>query len=182
TMAELYLRQGFRDRALEIYRQLQAQNPGSAALRERVRQLESGERGRSNGKESIRDFFAGLTTRRPAHPPAAREGGGEGETPHEWALPQERADGSTGASAQDEAAASALASAFVDRPDHPPTSETRPGASGGGDTVSFDDFFAPPHPPSADAPGADRDSGERADEASESDLASFHAWLAGLKK
>lgn len=44
TMAELYLQQGFTAEALEIYRQLVAQNPGDANLRDRVRHLEAGGR------------------------------------------------------------------------------------------------------------------------------------------
>ena len=41
TMAELYLSQGYHDRALEVYRQLVAQQPGDAALRARMEQVES---------------------------------------------------------------------------------------------------------------------------------------------
>ncbi|MBW7934858.1 MAG: hypothetical protein H3C62_14865, partial [Gemmatimonadaceae bacterium] len=44
TMAELYLQQGFRDEALEVYRQLLAQNPDDVGLAERVKHLEHGTR------------------------------------------------------------------------------------------------------------------------------------------
>ena len=44
TMAELYLQQGFRDEALNVYRQLLAQNPDDHGLAERVRNLEHGTR------------------------------------------------------------------------------------------------------------------------------------------
>jgi tetratricopeptide (TPR) repeat protein len=44
TMAELYLQQGFRDEALEIYRQLSARNPHDHTLRERVHALAEGAR------------------------------------------------------------------------------------------------------------------------------------------
>ncbi|MCC7193937.1 MAG: tetratricopeptide repeat protein [Gemmatimonadaceae bacterium] len=44
TMAELYLQQGFRDEALEVYRKLAEQNPDDAALRERIHSLEAGKR------------------------------------------------------------------------------------------------------------------------------------------
>jgi hypothetical protein len=44
TMAELYLQQGFRDEALDVYRQLLAQDPGDTGLAERVRHLERGSR------------------------------------------------------------------------------------------------------------------------------------------
>ena len=72
TMAELYLSQGFREEALEVYKQLSAQNPGDESLKDRVRSIESG--GRSSlafGKvinedaDSARGFFAALSSRRP---------------------------------------------------------------------------------------------------------------------
>jgi tetratricopeptide (TPR) repeat protein len=40
TMAQLYLKQGFPDRALGVYRELVAQNPGDRALRERMERIE----------------------------------------------------------------------------------------------------------------------------------------------
>ena len=44
TMAELYLQQGFRDEALQVYRQLAEMNPNDESLRDRIRSLESGSR------------------------------------------------------------------------------------------------------------------------------------------
>jgi tetratricopeptide (TPR) repeat protein len=40
TMAELYVKQGFHDRALGVYRQLVAQNPNDRGLRERMERVE----------------------------------------------------------------------------------------------------------------------------------------------
>ena len=40
TMAELYLQQGYRDRALDVYRQLIEQSPGDMGLRERMARVE----------------------------------------------------------------------------------------------------------------------------------------------
>lgn len=218
TMAELYLKQGFRDRALDIYRQLRQQSPENEALQERILRLEAEksvpkaksaesrsagdpDSARDNGKETIRDFFAALTTRR--HTPATRKAVVEGESPHEWAVPQERVDAGAGSgtrdgarsggvlqaaavSPHDEAAARALANAFVDEPDRsvpssaPPAGSDPTPAQGEREHISFDDFFAQPASP--DTGSADRDSSEAPDEGSASDLASFHAWLAGLKK
>ena len=39
-MAELYLRQGYRDEALGVYRKLVSQSPGDGALRSRMERLE----------------------------------------------------------------------------------------------------------------------------------------------
>ena len=43
-MAELYLQQGFRDEALQVYRQLAALNPDDESIKDRIRHLESGDR------------------------------------------------------------------------------------------------------------------------------------------
>ncbi len=84
TMAELYLQQGFPDRALAIYRQLAAQRPSDVALRERIAQLERGEVGEREGGagvmrsgRSVREFFGALAYRRP---PARVSPGGEPAT------------------------------------------------------------------------------------------------------
>ena len=65
TMAELYLQQGFRDEALNVYRQLLAQNPNDPGLRERVYQLEHGAR------SSI--SMAAMVDPTPLSSPAVRE-------------------------------------------------------------------------------------------------------------
>jgi tetratricopeptide (TPR) repeat protein len=77
TMAELYLQQGFRDEALNVYRQLLAQNPNDATLRSRVEHLEGGAPSsvadaaavdvaapNGAGPVTVRSFFAALATRR----------------------------------------------------------------------------------------------------------------------
>ena len=77
TMAELYLQQGFREEALNVYRQLLAQNPNDAALRSRVEHLEGGASSsfadaaavdvtapNGAGPVTVRAFFAALATRR----------------------------------------------------------------------------------------------------------------------
>jgi tetratricopeptide (TPR) repeat protein len=55
TMAELYLQQGFRDEALEVYRQLLVQSPDDDTLRERVAQLESGSRSSFSAAGGVSD-------------------------------------------------------------------------------------------------------------------------------
>ena len=102
TMAELYLQQGYVQEALDIYRQLAAQNPSDETLRERVRQLEQGsrssvgmaaisddvvqaahKRATSKPKKTIRHFFAKLAMRRvverEAPEPAGEDDGGQGD-------------------------------------------------------------------------------------------------------
>ena len=84
TMAELYLQQGFRDAALDVYRRLLVQHPDDDALRVRVARLEAeqeaaakagahaasatkmdhGDRHEAEGGPSIRDLFARVASRR----------------------------------------------------------------------------------------------------------------------
>jgi tetratricopeptide (TPR) repeat protein len=64
TMAELYLQQGFRDEALEVYRQLLAQQPDDDTLRERVAQLESGSRSSFSAAGGVSDSVIEAATQR----------------------------------------------------------------------------------------------------------------------
>jgi hypothetical protein len=77
TMAELYLKQGFRQEALSVYEQLSTSNPGDQRLAGKVSALraELAAPVRAGGPP-VRDFFARLAARRPgeravaAAPPA----------------------------------------------------------------------------------------------------------------
>jgi hypothetical protein len=97
TMAELYLQQGFLAEALDIYRQLLAQNPDDASLQDRVDQLERGggtslsiaavssevieaakQRHASRPMRTVRSFFGRLAGRRaPERSAGAEESNGE---------------------------------------------------------------------------------------------------------
>ncbi len=70
TMAELYLAQGYRDRARDVYAQLSAANPSDERLRGLVDSLAPDEAAESSGP-TVRDFFARLAARRPANRAAA---------------------------------------------------------------------------------------------------------------
>jgi hypothetical protein len=63
TMAELFLRQGFRDRALDVYRQLLAANPADERLQRRVAELQPAAPAAAG--ESVRDFLARIAALRP---------------------------------------------------------------------------------------------------------------------
>jgi hypothetical protein len=75
TMAELFVKQGFREQALDVYRQLLAANPGDERLRAKVAALQPAPAA-YNGP-TVREFFARLATLRPrarsaaAAPPSA---------------------------------------------------------------------------------------------------------------
>jgi tetratricopeptide (TPR) repeat protein len=51
TMAELYIRQGFIDRGVEVYRQLVRRDPEDPGLRSRLAELESAARGEAPGED-----------------------------------------------------------------------------------------------------------------------------------
>jgi tetratricopeptide (TPR) repeat protein len=69
TMAELFLKQGFREQALDIYRQLLAANPHDERLQHRV--LELRPPAPAPVGDSVRDFLSRLATRRPGEQAAA---------------------------------------------------------------------------------------------------------------
>jgi hypothetical protein len=61
TMAELYVRQGLRQEAIAVYRQLISARPDDDGLRDRLRDLENGAR---KSRSTARAFFANLAGRR----------------------------------------------------------------------------------------------------------------------
>jgi hypothetical protein len=76
TMAELYLKQGFRTEALAVYEQLSAANPSDERLAERVASLRAAAAPAPAAGPPVREFFARFAARRPweraaaAAPPA----------------------------------------------------------------------------------------------------------------
>ena len=69
TMAELFVRQGFREQALDVYRQLLASNPSDEGIRARIAQLQPPAPAAAG--DSVRDFLARFATRRPGERGAA---------------------------------------------------------------------------------------------------------------
>jgi len=63
TMAELYMKQGFREQALDVYKLLLAASPDNQRLRDRVAELQPREDADSG--PNVREFFARLAARRP---------------------------------------------------------------------------------------------------------------------
>lgn len=69
TMAELYVKQGFREQALDVYKLLLAASPESQRLRDRVAELQQGEV--PDDSPNVRAFLARLAARRPGDGSAA---------------------------------------------------------------------------------------------------------------
>jgi hypothetical protein len=203
-MAELYLRQGFRDQALQVYRQLLAANPNDERLRARVNELGAGEPAGSGGVAThlsgryralaesspdapiVRDWLRTLAQGRVVEAPRVLP----------WEMPSESDDGEP-ESAQEPAPAPTpapdspvAASDDVAPPRRPesldalfepsaspaaPATPTPPGAQ----SFSFEQFFRE-ETPSPREPARAEDSAGESDAAAE--LADFQSWLSGLKK
>ena len=65
TMAELYLKQGFRTEALAVYEQLSAASPSDERLAERVASLRTAAAPSAAAGPPVREFFARFASRRP---------------------------------------------------------------------------------------------------------------------
>lgn len=203
TMAELYLQQGFRSQALEVYRSLAAQSPDDSRLSDRVAQLEQG----SSSVEAVHVNGSGAgSARQPEHTSAAAFFKRLASVPVPGASPivesrtkasQDWAEaalsGAGEVSEEDDQAAKALASGYtqvVEPAPRRPSAATRAAKS----AMSLDDIFGANEQQargtpigSLDAfftPEGERVSGESAPESSGDidDLQAFNAWLDGLKK
>ena len=109
TMAELYLQQGFPDRALAIYRELAARSPDDVSLRARLAELEEGEApeevpvaATAKASRTAREFFGVLAYRRAPRVALSSESDSVARVD----------ESSDSASAADEGAAATLAGAF----------------------------------------------------------------------
>lgn len=210
TMAELYERQGFPERALSIYQQLAEHRPDDEALRERIARLEHIATP-TGGVETVRagrtagEFFGALAHRRPPRNGTADSNGTRRPVARQATPTRSLAGGglsslfSDGAVAeQDDEAAVALAGAYAPgvlgkagAPAAPATDElsldkvfgagSEPDARRPEADVSFDQFFARDEAQASGGNGASHPSvGNEA--SGEGDLALFHDWLEGLKK
>jgi hypothetical protein len=126
TMAELYLKQGHRDKALEVYQALLSQRPGDATLRARVDSLRldaAAPEPQVHAGPTIRDVLNVIALRRPGYRPA--QVGTNGTTPvvaDAFSL----LFGGAQPSDADELAAIALATAFASNGDHAAAAEAVP--------------------------------------------------------
>ncbi|HMA39452.1 MAG TPA: tetratricopeptide repeat protein [Gemmatimonadales bacterium] len=209
TMAELYLRQGHREEALQVYQALSSQRPDDARLRRKVAELSAPpSRGRTSGSgQTAGAFLKGILSARPGAPapvlaaepppadqppsPSSDEIGGQANGPAERVELEAPAPGTPTRPASDTIS---LDSVFGEEggrgsvpasPDAAPEQPAKlPVASGG---FSFDDFFGAATVPAAGgagkAPGSrpSRPSGRNRSPEQEEDLDQFQAWLKSLK-
>ncbi len=188
TMAAVYERQGLRQEALAVYRELAARRPGDGRLAAKVAELEAA--APPPPPPAPAPSQAAVPESRPAAGFAAAETGGEplgaflrgilgarlsgpGAAPAP-SPPQDLAEaGMDAAPTRPAADPVSLSAVFGDDlpPAGPATSQSTPSAGQG---FSFDAFFG--------TSGAPAREGARRSATGEDDLEQFHAWLQGLKK
>jgi len=185
TMGDLYLRQGFRAEAADVYRRLLAQRPDDAALRAKLAMLESPAPSLSAaaaGAESLGTWLRRVA--RAAIPAPASAGAPP--PPEAGASPLEQAFGDPESAAEappvGEPARPASDAYSLDRvfgaeaAPHRGAVAPPPSAPG----ASFDEFFGAAPPPGGARPSDA--AGETAAAPEGDDLTSFNAWLHGLKR
>ena len=206
TLAELYLRQGHRDEALQVYEALSSQRPDDARLRQKVAQLSAPPPRRWSGSgQTAGAFLKGILSARPGAPPprltpepAPQDQAAppdatdlEATAPPEMAGPESPAPGTPTRPASDSISLDSVFGEEGARGSVPALAESAPEqparlpvASGG---FSFDDFFgtaAVPAPGAAGKPAGSRPSrpsGRNRSPEQEEDLDQFQAWLKSLK-
>jgi len=186
TLGDLYLSQGFRGEAADVYRRLLSQRPGDEALRAKLRALESPPADLSAaalGAESVGVWLSRIAAARlpaPVSPLPAEASPGPSPLEAAFATPAEPA-GEPAHPANDAFSLDQIFGAPADAPPAPaPPGAAAPAPTPPPPGASFDEFFgAPPEAgsvrPVARAPDAPAQPGEE-------DLSAFNAWLQGLKR
>ncbi len=175
TMGDLYLKQGFRAEAAEVYRRLLAQRSGDAALAAKLRAAEGPPpdlRAASLGLESVGTWLKRVAGARlstaaapppaapPPPPPVPSATEPPALSPLEAAFSQPEPDGEPAHAAPDAFSLDQIfgGSGETAPPAAPPAPEAR-ATSAPPLGASFDEFFGPPGPPAAPstAPAVDHD-------------------------
>ena len=207
TMGDLYLKQGFRSEAAEVYRRLLAQRPSDAGLAQKLRAAESPPpdlRAASLGAESVGTWLKRVAGARlsVAAPAPALAPPLPSSPPPSPPLPSSPPPSPPSPSS---GAPTPLESVFMAEPEGEPAHPAPDAFSldqifGAGDAASapaqsapnapaappppagasFDDFFGAPAP--APAPPAPAEAPKRPSQLGDEDLTAFSAWLQGLKK
>ena len=186
TVADLYLKQGFRSEAVDVYRRLLSQRPGDAALAAKLRAAQAPPPNLSAaalGAESVAVWLRRVAASRlPTPGAAASSQSSNGPTPLEAAF-SAPAPETVGEPAHPAPEAFSLEQIFGSAPEVPPvTAEgssatpAPPPATG----TSFDEFFGQP-PGQGSVRPADK-TPNRPSPTDDEDLGEFNAWLQSLKK
>jgi tetratricopeptide (TPR) repeat protein len=193
TMGDLYLRQGFRAEAAEVYRQLLAQRPGDAALEAKLAAVEAPPPALSAaalGTESARAWLRRLAQARLGGPAPASPPPPEGPSPMDqaFAQPEPPAPPSpapppppeqAGEPARQAQEAFTLDNIFGAQGGTAPAPTAQPAPPSPPTGTSFDDFFGAPPDHGSVRPDA---GAAPATPPPDDDVGSFNSWLRGLKR
>jgi hypothetical protein len=190
TMADLYLQQGLKAQAIEVYRQLLAARPGDAGLQAKLAALAETPKAMSAaalGTEAVSSWLRRIARSALPNPAApAPPAPPAGETPMDAAFSEPEApapapanvtapeaDASpSGEPARPASTAFSLDQIFGSQPRPSAPAEAPKHALG----ASFDEFFGGAPPGDAAKPQGEPGKGGEGD-----DLSAFNAWLHGLK-
>ncbi len=195
TMGDLYLKQGFKAEAAQVYRRLLAQRPGDPGLTAKLASIESPPAMSASalGTEAVGAWLrriAGATL--PAGAPAAPPAPPEGPSPMDAAFAAHEAEtapapapvsvepGVPGQPAREATNQFSLDQIFGSTASAPAPAPEPPKAAAPSLGSSFDEFFGAGGP-SATESARPRES-TRTPRQSEDDLSAFNAWLHGLKR
>jgi hypothetical protein len=183
TLGDLYLRQGFKSEAADVYRRLLSQRPGDEGLEAKLRAVEAPPNlsADSQGAESVGTWLRRVATARLRSPSAPAPAPSPGPTPLDAAFGAPVPE-TTGEPAHPAQEAFSLEQIFGtgeapgSAPPAPAPASAPPPATG----TSFDEFFGAPQDkgsvrPATETPEEKASSGEE-------DLSAFNAWLQGLKR
>jgi tetratricopeptide (TPR) repeat protein len=191
TMGDLYLKQGFRTEAADVYRSLLAQRPEDAGLAAKLRAAEGplpDLRAVSLGAESVGTWLkrvagARLSAAPSPPPPDVPTLAPEPATPLEAAFSAPEPEGEPAHPAPDAFSLDQIFGAAGEAGSaSPATPEKAAPAPVLG--ASFDEFFGAPAPAPAPAPALPEPAAapKRPSQLGDEDLSAFSAWLQGLKK
>ena len=183
TLGDLYLRQGFKGEAADVYRRLLSQRPGDEGLQAKLRALEAPPNlsADSEGAESVGTWLRRVATARLRSPSAPAPEPSPGPTPLDAAFAAPVPD-TTGEPAHPAQEAFSLEQIFGtgeapgSAPPEPAPAAAPPPATG----TSFDEFFGAPQDKGTVRPATETPEEKAA--SGEEDLSAFNAWLQGLKR
>ncbi len=186
TLGDLYLSQGFRSEAADVYRRLLTQRPNDEGLRAKVRALEAPPVDLSAaalGAESVGVWLSRVAAARlgaPAPPGPAEPPPGPSPLEAAFAAPVAEPPGEPAHPAQDAFSLDQIFGSPSESPSPGPSNVAAASAPPPAPGASFDEFFgAPPEAgsvrPVVKAPDEPAQGGDE-------DLSAFNAWLQGLKR
>jgi hypothetical protein len=189
TMGDLYLKQGFRNEAADVYRSLLAERPDDAGLAAKLRAAEGPPpdlRAASLGAESVGTWLKRVAGARLSAPPSPPPPDvptltPAPPTPLEAAFSAPEPDGEPAHPARDAFSLDQIfgAAGEAGSPSAVPPAKAAP-APAPPLGASFDEFFGAPTPtPALQEPAA---APKRPSQLGDEDLSAFSAWLQGLKK